>query len=295
MCAEQAEARALIAHLRESVERMEGAANRLPAESRRFGRARTERAPWTFGVAAVDGHLPERGLPLFALHDVAPQHVGDGPAAMGFALALARLGLSSHAKRKPILWCRIETEQREQGRLYGHGLAQMGVSRQHFLTLTLRHPKTLFWVLEESLKSQCLSVVIGDAVTQQMSLTISRRLALAAAEGKTTGVLVLNRNYFDATASASRWCIATLPSRPHPHDARAPGLPAWEVALTRIRGGRPGHWPLTWNPPSTRTMTHDTTPPHFSLVPGFSGGAFSARPPEAAAADATAEPALRAG
>jgi protein ImuA len=294
---ERDEARALVARLRETVERMDGSAHRLLPESRRFGRVRAERPLWAFGIPEVDRHLPERGLNPFALHDVAPQRVGDAPAAMGFALALARLGFASQSKRKPVLWCRIETEQRENGRLYGHGLDQLGLPRRFFLTLTVRQPKALLWVMEEALKSQCLSVVIADAAAQQMNLTASRRLALAAAEGKASGVLVFNRNYLNATASASRWCIATLPSLSLPYDAKAPGLPAWEVALTRIRGGRPGQWPLAWNPPSTSSLSHnhDDTPPHFSLVPGPSGGALHPGAPEAQETRGPAELTLRAG
>jgi protein ImuA len=292
---DRADALALIMRLREAIERMDGSAHRLPAQAQSFGRTRQQRPAWAFGIEAVDRHLPERGLQLHALHDVAPQHVGDAPATMGFALALARLGFNSGTKQRPILWCRIETEQREQGRLYGHGVSHLGLPRQHFLTLTLRHPKALFWVMEEALKSQCLSVVIGDAAVQHMTLTVSRRLALAASEGKVSGLLVFNRNYLDSTASASRWCVAALPSQPPLHDARAPGLPAWEVALTRIRGGRPGQWPLTWNPPSTSLDAYDLTPPHFSLVPGLPGGALYPGTPEAPTPDTAAGFTLRTG
>ena len=44
------------------------------------------------GLAALDRHLPQGGLTLGALHEVAPQAHGDTPAAFGFLIALLALG-----------------------------------------------------------------------------------------------------------------------------------------------------------------------------------------------------------
>ncbi len=282
---EREEARALIARLREHLVRTDsGEKGNGPVLSRT---ARREGAPWTLGLPELDRHLPGEGLAVAGLHDISPAAYGDFPAACGFALALAVRRLADGQERRPILWCRLETEQREYGHCFGHGVAGLGVSRSRFLTLSLKRPVALLWTVEEALKSGCLSVVLGDVAVQYADLTATRRLALAGQAGKASGLIVLTRNYIDSTASFSRWCVATSRSPPAASDSRAPGVPAWQVALTRIRGGRPGEWLLNWQ--------KDHAPSRFTLVPGFSGGALHPGTPEGPRPGAAAEPALRAG
>lgn len=282
---EREEARALIARLREHLARA-GHEEVLarPSTSRS---QRRESLPWTLGPPDLDRHLPADGLALAGLHDISPAAYGDFPAACGFALALAVRRLTDSRERRPVLWCRLETEQREYGHAFGHGVADMGLPRSRFLTLSLKRPVALLWTLEEALKSGCLSVVLGDVAAHTADLTATRRLALAGQSGKTSGLIVLNRNHMDSTASFSRWCIATSRSPPAAPDVRAPGSPAWQVSLTRIRGGRPGSWLLNWQ--------KDHAPSRFTLVPGLSGGALHPGAAEEAGSRAAAQPALRAG
>src|SRR5262249_31020557 len=51
-----------------------------------------------FGLPALDAHLPQGGLTLGALHEVAPAAPGDVPAAFGFLVAL----LARHPLRPPV-------------------------------------------------------------------------------------------------------------------------------------------------------------------------------------------------
>lgn len=276
---EREEARALIARLREHLARrgdqpFEG----TPRSASR--RNDPQRFIWGLGLETIDRNLPEGGLACSGLHDVAPAAYGDFPAACGFALALAVRRLGEARERRPVLWCRLETEQREYGNSFGHGVAQMGVPRQRFLSISLRKPVALLWTMEEALKSGCLSVVLGDVAAQHVDLTASRRLALAGQAGRASGIMVLTRYHNDSSASISRWCIATLPSQ-------APGSPTWDVSLTRIRSGRPGQWRLNWQ--------KDHASSRFTLVPGFSGGALHPGAAEAAGPGTAGEPALRAG
>jgi len=287
---ERAEARALIARLREHLVRRAGEgedpAPHLPSSR---SRRRAEAHPWTLGLPEADRFLPAEGLSASGLHDVVPEAYGDFPAACGFALALAVRRLGDSRERRPVLWCRLETEQREYGSCFGHGIAGLGLPRARFLTLSLRQPMALLWTFEEALKSGCLSVVLADVAVQYADLTATRRLSLAGQAGKTSGIAVLTRNYPGSTASVSRWCVATSRSMPlaAAPDSRAPGPPAWAVSLTRIRGGRPGSWLLNWQ--------KDHASSRFTLVPGFSGGALHPGAAEEAGARAPAQPSLRAG
>ena len=62
-----------------------------------------------------------------------------------------------------LLWCRLQAQEREHGRLYGHGLERLGLPRHRFLTVSLKKPAELLWTMEEALKSGSVAAVIGDA------------------------------------------------------------------------------------------------------------------------------------
>jgi len=248
------------------------------------GHARFERqagartVPWAMGLAELDRHLPALGLARGGLHDVSPRAHGDQPAAMGFALALALRRLTDAGERRPLLWCRLAAHEREHGRLYGHGLERLGLPRHRFVTITLKKPASLLWTMEEALKSGALAAVLGDADAAHADLTVTRRLSLAAAAGKSAALLTFAKPDVAATASHTRWTAAAVPSLSPPHDGGAPGLPCWSIELTRARGGRPGAWILEWHHAQSR----------FSLVSGFprrtlhpftdQGGAEATRP-----------------
>ena len=272
------EARELIAALRRHIGRIE------PGQPR-FERERTRGATWLLGLAAVDNHLPAGGMARSGLHDVSPRAYGDMPAAMGFALALALRRLDDAGERRPLLWCRLKAQEREYGRLYGHGLEGLGLPRRRFVTVTLPTPVALLWIMEEALKSGALALVIGDGDAAHADLTATRRLQLAAAAGKSAGLLVLARPDASATASHTRWLAGSCASASPPHDAAAPGKPAWTIELTRARGGRPGAWTLEWQ----------HAPHRFSVVSGLRGGAIHPWTDQAGQVAAAAGPALRAG
>lgn len=282
---ERAEAQALIARLRDHLART--TRDHETRVSAHRSRRRTEAQAWTIGLAEVDRFLPADGLAVAGLHDVAPEAYGDFPSACGFALALAVRRLADMEERRPVLWCRLETEQREYGACFGHGIAGFGLPRARFLTLSLKQPIALLWTFEEALKSGCLSVVLGDVAVQQADLTATRRLALAGQAGRTSGIALFTRHHPGSTASVSRWSVAAARSAPASPDMRAPGPPAWAVSLTRSRGGRPGSWLLNWQ--------KDHASSRFTLVPGFSGGALHPGAAEEAGARAAAQSALRAG
>lgn len=273
------DAKPLVEALRQHIMRIEQA-------QAQFGKAPRGRSEaWTLGLPELDKHLPAQGLMRSGLHDVSPRAYGDAPAAMGFALALALRRLADKQERRPLLWCRLAREEREHGRLHGHGLERLGLSRLRFITITLKKPQALLWTMEEALKSGALAVVIGDADTAHANLTVTRRLSLAASAGKSAALLTFARTDAPATASQTRWTAASVPSRSPPHDAAAPGNPAWSIELTRVRGGRPGAWILEWHNALSR----------FSLVPAFSNRTFHPGTDQIGQAAAVQGAALRIG
>jgi protein ImuA len=269
---------ALMAALRRHIARIEK--TMVPLD-----RGHGKPAPWTVGISPIDSHLPASGLARAGLHDVTPAAYGDMPAAMGFSLALALRRLADRNERRPLLWCRLARDANEYGRLYGHGLETLGLPRQRFITVTLKTMPDLLWTMEEALKSGALALVLADADLRHADLAATRRLALAAGHGRSSGLLIFAKPNPSATASHTRWQASAARSQPPPHDPSAPGLPAWHIELTRARGGRPGAWTVEWN----------HAPHRFDLVSGLRGGEIHPWTDEIRPPLAPEGPALRAG
>jgi protein ImuA len=269
---------AVLAALRRHIARIE---NHEPRLTHAHGRSR----PWLPGLPAIDRHLPAQGLARCGLHDIAPVAHGDMPAAMGFALALVLCRLDDPSERRPLLWCRLAGAEREHGRLYGHGFERLGLVRRRLITVTLKKPAGLLWLMEEALKAGALAAVIGDVKVAHADLTATRRLALAARAGKSAALLVFAGPPAATTASQTRWRVAAAASRSPPADDRAPGIPAWTLELTRARSGRPGQWTVEWH----------HAPHRFALVSGLRGGAIHPLADQKSKPAAAEGPALRAG
>jgi protein ImuA len=266
-------------------EALRGHIARLENSVPQFSGSRSRGQNWTFGVADIDVHLPERGLARSGLHDISPHAYGDIPAAMRIALAMAIRRLSDPVERRPLLWCRIVREVREYGNLYGHGIETMGLPRHRFVTVTLKRPADALWVAEEALKSGAVAIVIADVDAKHTNLTATRRLSLAAQTGKAAGLLVFTTPQSVSTASHTRWIASASRSQPPPYDLHAPGKPSWNLELVRARGGRPGAWVVEWQ----------NAPYRFNLVSKLRSGKIHAGADEAGEISASQGLSVRTG
>jgi protein ImuA len=186
----------------------------------------------SLGILELDAALPEGGLALGAVHELIAADPADGSA---FAFAARWLGLAQRRQAgKWVLWCgRAE-------RLYGPGLAQLGLDPARLIRVRAHRAEDALWVLEEALRCRDLAGAVAEI--EGMSLAQSRRLQLAAEAGG-IGFLVRAPDRatgaeLGASAAVTRWRIAAVPSAPPP----APGIlgaPRWRLELLRCRGGRP--------------------------------------------------------
>ena len=188
-----------------------------------------------FGVAAMDDHLPERGLPQGALHELG----GGGPDAVhGACAALFAAGILARMAR-PVLWCTA------RGDLFAPGLACAGLHPDRVIHAEAPDERTVLLVMEEALRHSGLSAVVGEV--GRLTMTASRRLVLAA-EKSGVMALVLRRRPegkpedTGLTAACTRWRITPVPSSPQP----VPGLgrARWQVDLTRCRAAAPKTWTM---------------------------------------------------
>jgi protein ImuA len=224
----------------------------------------------SFGALSIDQRLQGR-LPHAALHEIFSAKSEDIASASAFALMLAlRLGDAG----KPAVWIAEEKVRLLSGRLYPPGLAALGGNPDAMVLVETRDAKDALRASADAIRSAAAAAVILSVYGKAplIDLTATRRLMLAASHA---GVLALLLR-FDAqpapSAAYSRWQIASAPSRPLP--ANAPGHTAFDVALTRHRGGvAPFSMRLEWN---HATRTFHEAPLSGGLSALASGGAAGA-------------------
>ncbi len=133
------------------------------------GGARHERAVLPFGVNAINERLPEGGLALGALHEVA----GGGNGAIdGAAAALFAAGIAART-RGHVLWCVSRQD------LFAPALAQAGLAPDRVIYVETDDEKSVLACFEEALRHRGLSAVVAEV--SRLSMTASRRLQLATA------------------------------------------------------------------------------------------------------------------
>jgi protein ImuA len=188
-----------------------------------------------FGVAEIDTHLPQGGLVLGALHEIAGGGLGAihaAAAALFVAGVLARLEGS-------VLWC-LRTRD-----LFAPALAGAGLHPDRVIFAEAGDERTVLLCLEEGLRHAGLAGVVGEAA--RLPMTASRRLQLAAEASGVTGFVIrrwrtlqVGEVFGQPTAAMTRWRITALPSTPLP----VPGIgrARWRLELVRVRGGEGAIW-----------------------------------------------------
>lgn len=194
------------------------------------------------GAPGLDARLAG-GLAQAALHEFYPATEGAEAATAGFALLLAQ----RCPRSGPIFWLRDGAATRGSGRLYGLGLAELGLDPARLLLVHAPDTLALLRAAAEAVTCPAVATIIlephGKATA--FDLTATRRLALAAAR---SGVfaLLLRSGEPPPSAAHSRWQVAAAPSQALA--ANAPGGPAFDLTLLRHRGGVPGfNTRLEWN------------------------------------------------
>lgn len=192
--------------------------------------ARAPRAVLPFGVARLDDHLPQGGLALGALHEVA----GGGSGAIhGSASALFAAGIAART-RGQVLWCVTRAD------LFAPALAQSGLSADRVIYVEAEDEASVLACFEEGLRHGGLGCVVGEVA--RLSMTASRRLQLAAEGSGTMGIAIRRwrrqteaADFGQPTAALTRWRITALPSSPLP--VAGVGRPRWFIELIRCKAG----------------------------------------------------------
>ncbi|MCM0020398.1 MAG: hypothetical protein NBV67_10425 [Tagaea sp.] len=184
------------------------------------------------GLAAIDAHLPGGGLARGSLHEVVGADI-DGPArdgaASGFAAALLARCAADPGKSGPVLWIA------RRPNLTQAGLAAFGLDASRLLLVDAPKRVDALWAFEEALRCRALAAVVAEI--DDVDLTQTRRLQLAAELGGTTGLLLRPPGELALPSAArTRWRIESLPN--------AGETPRWRAELARVQGGSPRAWTI---------------------------------------------------
>jgi len=185
----------------------------------------------------MDGRLAGGGIASGALHEMAgaTQSVADDAAATLFVA-----GIAARAGVGIVLWVMSKPD------LFAPGLSQAGIPPSRLIQVDARRDEDALAVIEDGLRHGGLAAVVGEVA--RVSMTATRRLQLAAEEGRTTALLLRRWRraqqdpLSEPSAAVTRWRIACAPSSPLP--VQGVGRPRWDVTLVRQRGGDPGNWLL---------------------------------------------------
>jgi protein ImuA len=210
--------------LRQSIRRIEGGGH-------------VARAVLPFGIPAIDQHMPNRGLVLGALHEVA----GGGNGTLnGAAAALFSAGIAARTQG-PILWCVTRHD------LFAPALAQAGLPPDRVIYVEAGDDKSVLICLEDGLRHGGLGAAIAEV--GRLSMNASRRLQLAAESSGTIGIAIRRwrrqadtSDFGQPTAATTRWRVTALPSSPLP--VPGVGRARWHVELIRCRAGESADFEL---------------------------------------------------
>ncbi|MCJ2185624.1 hypothetical protein MTR66_02220 [Novosphingobium sp. 2638] len=161
------------------------------------------------------------------------------------AFTLAALARDSD---RPVLLARCPRRSPLPLRIYGEGLAGLGIDPARLLIVEAKDEPALLQAGLDAARCAGLAAVVLETWGNlpRYDLTASRRLVLAAEKSGVAVMVLRGKAAARSSAAHSRWIVR--PAASVPWLAGAPGLPACEVELERRRGGPSGmRWRLEWD------------------------------------------------
>lgn len=198
------------------------------------------------GLWEVEKAFPDHTFPLGAVHEFISYARESAAATNGFMAGL----LAQLLKKGTAVWVSNKRT------IFPPALIQYGIDPERVIFIDVWKQKEVLWAIEEALKCNAVTAVIGEL--SELSFTESRRLQLAVEQSRVTGFIHrYTPKAENVTACVSRWKIAPVPG------AIAGGLPGvgfskWHVQLVKVRNGKPGSWQVEWIAGKFRNMPRPT-------------------------------------
>jgi len=193
------------------------------------------------GLGIINAAFPNQTFPVSAVHEFLSHSKSTAAATAGFMSGL----LGSLMRKGSCLWvC-------SQQSIFPTALKAFGVQPDQVLFVRVKDTRQALWVIEEGLKCESLSAVVGEV--RDLTFTESRRLQLAVEKSHVTGFIHRSiRGQAGNVACVSRWEVT--PVATDASDIPGVGAPVWNVELSKIRNGKPGSWRVQWTPRGFETI-----------------------------------------
>ena len=191
-----------------------------------------------FGIASIDSALPHGGLSIGGIHEffvgfLEPIHYLPAPPlgilsqivanALSIDSSLA-LWIGRNCWPSPFALQALDASQ--------HAILK------HCVFIDPPSHQLNLWATEAALRHGGIRIVISTV--RSPSFTTTRRLSLAAARGKSVGILIRNFKEQDSPSTAqTRWLISPIPSALFPELPCGQGASRWQVTLLNCKGPRP--------------------------------------------------------
>jgi protein ImuA len=171
---------------------------------------------------------------LGAVHEFISYSKEAAAATNGFMSAL----MSALMKNGTAIWVS------NRRTIFPPALHFFGLQPERIIFIDLPNQQDVLWTIEEALKCNAVSAVVGEL--RELDFKESRRLQLAVEGSRVTGFIHrYNPRSENITASVTRWKISPLPG--DAHGMPGMGFPQWHVQLARVRNGKPGSWHVEWH------------------------------------------------
>ncbi len=185
-------------------------------------------APFT---SAFPGHV----FPMGTVHEFISYEPAEAASTNGFVTALAGKFMKEGAL---CLWIG------NQRKVFPCGLKHFGFEPDRIVFINAAKQKDALWIIEEALKCEALTAVIGEI--KELSFTESRRLQLAVERSGVNCFIHRHRPFKEnSVACTTRWKIAPLPGIVE-NGLPGVGYSCWDVQLLKVRNGKPDSWQVSW-------------------------------------------------
>lgn len=191
------------------------------------------------GLGELEKAFPGHVFPRGVIHELISFTSEEAASTSGFlGVMLGRLMRQTGS----CLW--ISATPRRS--IYPPAFTAFGVAPEKVLFVDTSTAKDTLWAIEESLKCEGLTAVVGEL--SELGFNDSRRLQLAVERSGVTGFIHRFRpKTNNAVACVTRFRVTPLPSV-LPQGMPGIGFPRWKVELQKARNGRPGEWQVQWSP-----------------------------------------------
>ncbi len=188
------------------------------------------------GIGRLKNAFPNSSFPVHAIHEFIVSNPEQMAVTNAFICSIVQHLMAGSG---PVIWIGNNQD------VFPPALKAYGVAPDKIIFIELQKEKEMLWVMEEALKCEGLSAVIGEI--KELSFTQSRRLQLAVEKSKVTGFIIRkNPRTTNITACATRWKITPLPAE-KTNDLPGVNFPRWNVELLKVRNGKPGSWQIEYS------------------------------------------------